>query len=60
MAEDSDAAFREMMRYTVDQALFVPVWDEPSLFVAQDTIDGIEVTEGRPTATYATEWVPPS
>ena len=45
VAKDAETAFQDVMRYTADQAIFVPVWDEPLLYVAQDTVKGIEVTD---------------
>jgi peptide/nickel transport system substrate-binding protein len=60
VAKDPGPAFQDVMRYTVDQALFVPVWDEPWLYVANDTVSGIVLSEQRPVMTWATEWTPAS
>ena len=57
-SHDANKAFQDVMRYTVDQAFFVPVWDEPFLYVANKTLKGIELSAQRPVGTWATEWSP--
>jgi peptide/nickel transport system substrate-binding protein len=60
VAKDPGPAFQKVMSYVTEQAIFVPVWDESWLYVANDTVKGIELTEQRPVMTWATEWSPAS